>query len=84
MDDDHAYPEDRLAALLSAVEDAPRLARDAPDAPPELVEAIRASATAMFLDWPEETQLEYLGRVTEREREDLLDELPAGVSRQSA
>ena len=79
--DDSDYPADRLAELLAAVDDAPRLARDAEDAPPELVETLRASATAWFLEWPEAKQMEFVGRVTERERENLLAELPADTRR---
>ena len=81
MEDDQDYPADRLAELLSAVDDDPRLARDARDASPELVEAIRASATAWFVEWPEEAQIEFLGRITDAERDDLLAELPGEVRR---
>lgn len=79
--DDSAYPADRLSELFEAVDDAPRLARDAEDAPPELVETLRASATAWFLEWPEAKQMDFVERVTERERASLLAELPAEVRR---
>ena len=81
MEADSGYPADRLAELLSAVGDDPRLACGAKDASPELVEAIRASATAWFLEWPQEAQIAVLEGITETEREDLLAELPADVSR---
>lgn len=76
QDDFHISPE-RLAELQAISDAAPHpIPKDAKEAPPELVEALRASALAYFVHLPISEQVEYMVRVSTEEQEDILADLP--------
>ena len=75
-EDDFYYPPERLAELLALAETAPYpISEDAKEAPPELVEAIRASALAYFAHLPISEQVEIFIVLSSEEQEDILADL---------
>lgn len=75
-EDNFYIPPERIAELQAISDGAPYpIPKDAKEAPPEIVEAIRASALAYFVNLPVSEQIEYMACLTPAEQEDILADL---------